>query len=226
MARKNTDTNMNKKLDELLIKVEKIDQVMTKVDDIWRSINNINTKLNKFEEQIIGIHECISGLKSSDAKMKNELKTISEKFSDRIVKMELLNTAKNLMIFVPMIKLSVDKEFRKITDVMEITKKLGQVMIFPIKGGNAENVKGMKIIFESIIDKQLTMKSLSKLDRSLHVTYQQELPPSLLALNNELLIKRRELLNSGTKSYIKTTFRPPFLILIDDKGKVLYSESE
>ena len=134
--------NINKKLDELLIKVEKIDQLMIKVEDISGSLKDINIKFNKFEEQIAGIHENISELKSSDKKLENDLKTTSEELSDRIIKMELINTVKNLMIFVPMMKLSVDKEFYKITDIMEITDKLGQLMIFPMKSGRDKNVKG------------------------------------------------------------------------------------
>ena len=159
-------------------------------------------------------------------KLEKDLKTTSEELFDRIIKIELMNTVKNLMIFVPMMKLSVDKEFYKITDIMEITDKLGQLMIFLLKGGKDKNIKGMKIVFESIRDKELTMKCLAKLDKNFHVSFQQELPPSLFALNNELLIKKRELINSGIKSFIKTIFRPPFLLLIDDKKRVLNPDGE
>ena len=90
-----------------------------------------------------------------------------------------------------------------------------------MKSKKEGSLRGLRISFNVPNDKQKVIKKLVKIEKNSQIMFQNELPPSLFALNNELLVQRRKLIGMGIKAHIKILYKFPFLQLVDENRRPL-----
>ena len=223
MAKGDKGTNINKKLEELMTVIEKVNTTNEKFN---ATLDRVNKRLDNLEEGYTTIKENVQNLKTNMEANKNSSNLRFDAVTNRLIRIELINSKGNLLIFGNKLKLPIHEEFKKILGSLEILDRIGGYLVYPLRSKKDKSVYGMKVAFDSISDKELLVKKLIRTKNENNLKFQNEIPKALHQLNNELLIERRRLITLGKKTYIKTLFLPPYLQLFGTDGKPFTLEDQ